>query len=328
LNPHIFAPNLKPLQKIHTSRMLVFQGPLSNRRQLRNGAAGMAAGWGDSVLVRLAKHIRDYDAAWAGVDHLLTDVAQAIFKINGLANALMSDKDKTIIKRMQMINLARSVVNAALIDKDNEEFERKGTPLAGVADILRERMDRTAAAAGIPTVVLFGISPGGMNATGENDVQIWYDAVAAMQRREAKPQIKTLLKYAFLAKEGPAGGEEPEGWQWKFRSLWQETDAEKADTRLKNAQHDQIYHGLGVVSTEDLGQSRFGGDEYGMDLTIDLKALEDREAQAQEMADVTHEVTTANLQEHGQPTPPKPPAGPPTKDAAPARKWNARRGRK
>jgi hypothetical protein len=40
------------------------------------------------------------------------------------------------------------------------------------------------------------------------------------------------------------------------------------------------------------------------------------------MADVTHEATVSNLEEHGQPTPPKPApvvAGkPPTKDAAPA----------
>lgn len=320
LNPHVFAAGLVPLQKVHASRFLVFQGPLSNRRQLRNGAAGITQGWGDSVLVRLAKHIRDYDAAWAGVDHLLTDVAQAIFKINGLANALLADKDKTVMKRMQMINLSRSVVNAALIDKDNEEFERKGTPLAGVADILRGRMDRVAAAANIPTVVLFQISPGGMNATGENDMQIWYDAVAAMQRREAKPQAKQLLKYLFLAKEGPAKGAEPEGWEWKFRSLWQQTDLEKADVRQKNAQTDKIYHELGVASTEDIGTSRWGGDEYGMDLTIDLKALEEREAKAQEMADVTHETTVNNLNEHGQETPPKPVKPPMAKDDAPALK--------
>jgi len=307
LNPHIFASSIAPLQKVHASRLLIFQGPLSNRRQLRNSGLGIAAGWGDSVLVRLAKHIRDYDAAWAGVDHLLTDVAQAVFKMNQLANSLLADKDKTIMKRMQMINLSRSVVNAAIIDKDNEEFERKGTPLAGVADILRERMDRVAAACGIPTVVLFGVSPGGMNATGENDMQIWYDTVAAKQRREVKPQIRQLLRYLFLAKTGPAAGKIPDNWQWKFRPLWQQTDVEKADVRLKNAQTDKIYHDLGVASTEDIGQSRWGGDEYGMDLTIDLDALEEREAQAQEMADVTHETTVSNLTEHGQPTPPKQP---------------------
>lgn len=289
LNPHVFAAGLVPLQRVHKSRFLVFQGPLSNRRQLRNSAAGLTQGWGDSVLVRLAKHIRDYDQAWGGVSHLLTDVAQAVFKMDQLANALLADKDKAIMKRLQMINLARSTVNAALIDKDKEEFERKGTPLAGVAEILRESMDRVAAAAGIPTVVLFGISPGGMNATGENDVQVWYDAVAAKQRKELKPQVKQLLRYAFLAKEGPAGGKMPEQWNWKFRSLWQETDTEKADIRLKNAQTDKIYHDLGVASTEDIGTSRWGGDEYSMDLTIDLDALEERMAQDQERSDVEHE---------------------------------------
>lgn len=319
LNPHIFAAQIKPLQEVHASRFLVFQGPLSNRRQLRNGGLGIAAGWGDSVLVRLVKHIRDYDQAWGGVSHLLTDVAQDVIGMADLANMLLADKKNTILKRLQMVQLSRSIVNATIVDKENESFERKGTPLAGVADILREEMDRISAACGIPTVVLFGVSPGGMNATGENDMQIWYDAVAAMQRRELKKNVKRLTKLVMLCKDGPTAGKLPESWSFKFRPLWQQSDAEKATTRLANAQSDQIYLAAGVVSTEDVAVSRFCGDEYGTDLNVDLDALEEREAQAQELSDATHEATVGNLTEHGQATPPKPapvPPGKPVKDAA------------
>jgi phage-related protein (TIGR01555 family) len=308
LNPHVMGAGLVPLQKIHASRILQFQGPLANRRQLRSAPNGINQGWGDSVLVRVAKEIRDYDQAWGGVSHLMTDLAQAVYMIAGLANALLADKDKTIKKRMQIINMSRSMLGAVLLDKDGESFERKGTPMSGVAEVLREKMNRLAAAAGIPTVVLFGISPGGMNATGESDMQVWYDKVRAAQRRHLKPQTEDLIRLVMLAKDGPTSGVEPDNYSIQFRPLWQMSDTEKAEVRNKNAQTDQLYLNMGVASTSDIAESRFGGDEYGMDLLVDMTELEAREAQSEELNTAQHEATVSNLEEHGSPLPPaKPP---------------------
>lgn len=313
INPHIWGAGLKPLQRVHASRCLVFQGPIVNRRQLRTAPSGVAQGWGDSVLVRCGKLIRDYDQAWGGVSNLLHDFAQAVYKIKGLGAALLADKDKSITKRWHMINMARSIINAVMIDKDEEEFERQTTSIAGVPETLLQFQARMAAAADMPIAKLFGVSPGGLGSSGASEDRSWFDAVRQKQKRELKPQFCRLAKLCMLAKDSPTKGTEPENWSVKFNSLWQQTDSEKAEVRLKNAQTDKIYHDLGVASTEDIGTSRWGGDEYGMDLTIDLDALEEREAQAQEMAEATHAATTTNLAEHGQPTPPKPAGTPPGK---------------
>ena len=311
LNPHILGNGISPLQRVHASRFLVFQGELVNRRQLTESAQGVARGWADSVYQRIARGIRDYDQTWAGINSLMADFSQSVYKIKGLAAALLSDKDKTIKRRFQMINAGRSIIQATILDAENEEFERKTTALSGVADVQRENMNHVAAEAGIPTTVLFGISPGGLNATGESDLNIWYDMVRAMQRKEATPPLKRLLKLILLSKEGPTSGKLPDKFGVKFPSLQQQNPKEQAETRQIIAQTDQLYLNMGAASAEDIVNSHFSGKEFNPELDVDLDALEEREAVAGEMREVEAEATKANFEEHGQPTPPKPVAGPP-----------------
>lgn len=281
INPHVFGSGISTLQRVHVSRCLVFQGPVSSRRQL----VGEANGWGDSILVRCGKLIRDYDQSWSGVSTLLHDFAQAVFKVKGLSSALMSDKDNLVKKRWSMINMARSVINGVMIDKEDEEFSRETTSISGVAETLVQFQARMSVAADMPISKLFGVSPGGLGSSGSSEERSWFDAVRAKQKRELKPQMERLIKLCMLAKDSPTKGQEPENWSLRFNSLWQQTDQEKADVRLKNAQTDKLYFDMNVASSEDIGTSRWGGDEYGMDLTIDLDALEEREASAQEAAD-------------------------------------------
>lgn len=316
INPHGMTTALSGIQRVHASRCLTFTGPLANRRQLREAASGIAQGWGDSVLVRCVKLMRDYDAAWGSVSNLLHDFAQAVYKIKGLSAALLADKDKTIKKRFQLINLGRSIINATLLDADQEEFERKTQSISGVPETLKEFQARVSAAAEIPVNKLFGTSASGMNSAGDAEERTWYDKIRSMQKLETKTQVSRLAKLVMLAKDSPAKGVEPENWTTCFHSLWQQSDTDKADVRFKNAQTDKIYHDLGVASTEDIANSRWGGDEYGMDLSIEMKAVEERGAQQQEAADIAHEATVGNLQEHGQPTPPRPVVVPPAVPAA------------
>lgn len=305
LNPHMVGTGISPLSRVHASRFLVFQGAIANRRQIVEPAQGVNQGWGDSVFQRIADNIRDYDQTWQGINALMTDFAQSVYKIKGLAAALLSDKDKTIKRRFQVINAGRSLIQATLLDADNEEFKRETTSLTGVADVQRENMVMVSAISGIPVTVLFGVSPGGMNSTGESDMRIWYDMVRAMQRKEATPQLKRLLKLLLLSKDGPTGGKLPEKFGVKFPSLQQQSPKEEAETRYIHAQTDQLALNMGTASAEDIARSRYGGKEYGNDLTVDLDAVEEREASAGELREAEHEATKGNLEEHGQPTPPK-----------------------
>lgn len=284
ITPNSVGIGIDVLQRVHASRIIRFSEPIASRLQLRNTANGISQGWGDSVLIRCAPLLRDYDQSWAGIGALMQDFAQSIYKIQGLAQALLADKDSVIKKRMMTIDMSRSLIKAVLLDKDGEDFERKSTAMSGIPETMDRFAIRLAAAAQIPVTVLFGQSPAGLNATGASDIRFFYDSVRAQQKRVLLPALTRLVKLLMAAKKGPTKGTEPEEWGIQFRTLWQMTDPEKAEVRLKMAQVDRAYLDMGVVSTADIGESRFGGDEYSIETQVDLDALEDREADRAEAA--------------------------------------------
>ena len=66
-------------------------------------------------------------------------------------------------------------------------------------------------------------------------------------------------------------GNEPENWDFKFNSLWIETDKEVTTARKMQAQVDEIYKEIGVLSAEEIANNRFKPDGYSFDTHIDVK---------------------------------------------------------
>jgi phage-related protein (TIGR01555 family) len=248
---------------IHESRVLRFDGPLTTR--LRRGNND---GWNDSIFVALYEHIRDVAASYGGMAHLLTDFSQATFKIKGLADLFASKQHDVVVKRLQTMDLVRSVVRAVVIDED-EEFERKATPVAGLPDLVDRLVLVLSAVTGIPVTLLMGQAPAGLQATGASDIRYFYDNMHAQQEAELRPQLEKLLRLVLRTKSGPTRGKEPENWSFAFNPLWQLTEAEIAEARNKQAQTDQIYITNTVLDPMEVRSSRFGGDAYSNETTLD-----------------------------------------------------------
>ncbi len=64
-----------------------------------------------------------------------------------------------------------------MLDK-KDSFTRVQTPLTNLSDILDRFATRLAAAADMPVTLLMGMSPAGLNATGESDRAFFYDRVS------------------------------------------------------------------------------------------------------------------------------------------------------
>ena len=84
--------------------------------------------------------------SFQSIANLMADMSQAVMKINGLAQ-LISNDQKTLQTRMQMVDMSRSSGRMLYIDAENEEFERTATPMTGVADTVQMQMLRVSAAA-------------------------------------------------------------------------------------------------------------------------------------------------------------------------------------
>lgn len=256
-----------PNQPIHASRLIRFDGVVTSRYQ-----QSLNSGWAQSVYTAMRETLQDYGISWHGVAHLLADFAQAIFKMRGLAEAMLAQEENVVIDRMTAMDLCRSVARAIPIDAESEDFTRIATPMSGLPETIDRLMLRVAEAAEMPATLLFGQSPAGLNATGESDIRLFYDGIAAQQESMLRPRIDRLLDVLFASKEGPTRGKQPENWSYTFNPLWQETDKERAETRKTQAEADDIYLANGVLDPSEVAMSRFGGDAYSTETVLDMDA--------------------------------------------------------
>lgn len=256
---------------VHESRLIIFPGIRVSRSQVSQDD------WGDSVLQRPHEVLRDFGISWAALGVMLTDFSQATMSIEGLAELIAQDKDEVIRNRIKAVELARSTVRMVLTDS-KETYKREQTPVAGLADLLDRFESRLAAAADMPITVLMGRSPAGLNATGESDVRLFYDRVGVYQRLHLRPRLEQLVRMILRDRLGPTRGKEPDTWSIEFNPLWQPSAKEQADTRKTVADTDAIYLQWGVVSPDEVAQSRWGGDSYSVEMAIDFEARRALEA--------------------------------------------------
>lgn len=259
--------------QIHESRLLIFPGIRVSRYQTQIARGG----WGESVLTRVFRVLRDFNAAWAAAGVLVTDFAQSVIKIAGLWEALALDGAKAFENRLAAMEYGRSVTNAVTID-GADSYERQQTPLSGLPDLLEKFAVRLAAACDMPLTLLFGTSPSGMNATGESDIRFFYDRVAAYQNRKIQPALRRLIQIIFHT---IGNKQEPPKWAIKFRPLWQDSAKDKAAAMLTQAQADVAWIGASVLSAEEVAQGHWGTGEYNPNISVDFAA---REAQEQAAA--------------------------------------------
>lgn len=247
---------------VHESRLVRFDGV----RVSRSDAYGALPGWGDSLLTRVWSTIRDFAAAFGATGLLVEDFGQAVYKIKGLAQILATDNSGRFAARLQATSLAKSTLGMLLIDAEHEDYLRTTTPVTGLPELLELHMRRVAAAADTPVTLFWGVSPGGMNATGESDIRGYYDRRKSTQEREIVPALERVS--ALIARGLGIEVTEDRRVTVKPRPLWQESATERATARKTQADADAIYLDRGVLSPDEVRESRFAGGEFSYDTQI------------------------------------------------------------
>lgn len=265
----------KRTSSIHESRFLIFDGI----RVSSNYQNTLNAGWGYSVLSRMWSVLRGFNTGWAGAWHLLSDFAQGVYKMKGLADSLLKNQDK-VLARLKTIEMAKSTMRSMIVDADLEDYTRQATPISGLSEVLDKANTRLAAAADMPVMILFGQSPGGLGSTGDGEMQSFYGRVAAKQTKILQPALLRVV--GMLA---PKYKLDP-GYKIRFAPLWEPSEGEAATARLTQAQADAIYIDKQVATPEEIADSRFGASGYSYDTRLDWEARKMFSAAAGEVPDV------------------------------------------
>ena len=245
------------MQRVHYSRVIEIKGI-----EIPSSEASLIPMefryWGLSVFQRIQDRLKELGSSFSSLANLLNELTIGKYKYKDLAQIMSSDDGGELVqKRLQAMDLMKSVFHSVLLDTD-ESFERDTLSFSGVSDVMYQFMMMTSAATGYPMTKLFGISPGGLNSTGEADMYQYYDMVKAKQETELLPIIERLVKIISEWQKIP----EPE---IVFNPLEQmtekeqaELEAKKADSEYKKMQTYQGYIDMGIMSPEIVEELEFG----------------------------------------------------------------------
>lgn len=245
--------------RVHSSRCLVFR----NGRVPEQTTNANYRYWGIPEYVKIKRALRECITSHEDGVKLLERSVQAIYKMKNLANMLStSDGEDKVLQRLQVIDMARGILNSIAIDTEGEDYDFKNLSLSGIKDVIDSTCNMLSAVTDIPQTILFGRSPAGMNSTGASDLENYYNMVERIQKQNMKANVRTVID--LILRQGRLEGEikEEPKYKVKFAALWSMSDEEqakvdqtKAATELTKAQTAQIYMELNVLDPSEVRNS-------------------------------------------------------------------------
>ena len=208
--------------RVHRSRCLVF----------KNGSL--------PEYIRIKRDLSIVLKTHQNAANMIEKSVQPVYKMMGLQDTLATEGgDTAVLKRLNVIDQARGMLNSIAVDMDGEDYAFQTFQLSGTQEILESTYNLLSAVTCIPQTILFGRSPSGENATGESDLENYYNFVEGIQKRMLKKNIRTLLKAVTQAGVYDGSIEDPGTIKPTFKPLWSLSEAEQATVELTKAQRAQ-----------------------------------------------------------------------------------------
>lgn len=224
--------NSTKTMKVHYTRIIELHGDTLPRHSM-TGISQENRYWGISALQRANDRLKSLGSSLGSIDQLLSELGIGKYKVKDLAQLLATPEGEAAIKRrVELMDLVKSTFHSQYFDTE-EDFVRDTISFQGVPDVLHILFMMISADTGYPMTRLFGMSPAGMNATGESDMNNYYDMVRSIQTAQVQPVILRLVRIISEWK----GLEEP---YIKFRPLETMNEKEQADLDRQKADTEQV----------------------------------------------------------------------------------------
>lgn len=258
---------------VHASRCL----PFRNGKLPQQVVDSKRRVFGFAEYDRIKTALRETVTSHGYAPRMLERAIQSIIKIKDLANLLATSQgEDTVVRRLQLIDMARSMFNSMAIDADGEDFDFKSAPYSGVKEILDSTCNMLSAVTNIPQTLLFGSSPQGMDSTGESDLENWYNYVGQIQKRMVKSPLETLIGIIVQTLVRTGKIEDYPEWELEFEPLWSMSEAEqaqvdltRAQAKLAKAQTAQLYVDMQAIDATEIRTGLAKSEEYDVETLLD-----------------------------------------------------------
>ncbi len=248
-------------QQLHVSRLLLVVG-----RDVPD-ILKPAYNFGGLALSQMAK---PYVDNWLRTRQAVADLVWS-FSTNVLKTdmqTLLQDASsaQSLLNRVLAFNTIRNNQGTLVINKDSEDWSNVAAPLAGLHELQAQAQEHMAAVSRIPLVKLLGIQPSGLNASSEGEIRVFYDSIAAFQKKLLLKPLTTILNFIQLSLFDEV---DPE-ITFEFKPLWQLDDAASAAVQQTKATTRETDIASGTISPEE-GRQAIAADRDSQYSGLDLE---------------------------------------------------------
>ena len=176
--------------RIHHSRVLRFIG-----RDLPPQEEIIENYWGASELEHIYEELQKRNATSANIAQLVFQANTRVLKMADYGEVIgmgTNKQKKEVLAAIEAQNRLLTSFGVQIMGTE-DNMESHPYSFSGISEVYESFMMDMAGAANIPATKLFGRSPQGMNATGESDMNNYYEAIAQMQERQLRPALEKLL---------------------------------------------------------------------------------------------------------------------------------------
>lgn len=258
----------KIIARVHHSRVVRFTG-----RELPYLEKIAEMYWGESEIEPIYEDIALYDSVMqnmgnltfrANVDTMEVQNLDQLFAVGSI------EQQKRFWSVMQAQSVAQSNFGMRLINK-GDQISNQQYSFTGFDHVVEAVQVNLSAKTHIPATKLFGRSPAGMNATGESDMQNYYDIIDGQRESKLRPILERILPVLCMS----VWGNVPEDIEIQFPPLWTPTAMELAQIAAAKSQVVIAAYQSGLLNQGPaMAELKKLEDETGMFGTIEDELIE------------------------------------------------------
>lgn len=278
---HIRSDAIGTGVKVHHNRIVRFIN-----RDLPYIEKLMESHWGASELEHIYEELKKRDNTSWNIATLIFSANLKVYQMDGFEQTALMDEQALgdLYKTLMLMNEMMNNNSMQIIGKE-DTFDTKQYTFSGLSDVYSEFMMDVAGAAEMPVTKLFGRSPAGMNATGESDMQNYYDSVEQKQEACLRPILEKLLPILCIS----AFGTVPDDLEVEFNTCRRPTEEERKTLAQQIASSINEIYNSGLISQKTaLKELRQSAENTGMWTNI---TDEDIEKASDETAFPTEDLT-------------------------------------
>lgn len=227
--------------KIHHSRVVRFTG---NTLPFWEEIAEMQ--WGASVVESVFDELRKRDNVSWNIAQLTFMANIRVLKMQDLGQLLAATDNESqaeLLRTLEAQNMLLNNMGMQVMDAA-DGLETHQYTFGGLADCYQQFIMDISGAAEIPVTRLFGRSPSGLNATGESDLQNYYDMIAEKQESYLRPILNKVLPPFIISTLGSL----PDDFDFEFDPVAEPTDKERADLAKCGTDNVVAAYNAGLIS--------------------------------------------------------------------------------